>query len=289
MFRFQCAVGVLLVAALALGRAAGDDTFDLRGPGPQKGQVLVAKTTLTVRDADTVMKAGAESVKLKLTLVATLEEEVTVLEVNGRDVTKCLTRVLKDRVETSGADKELAHTETSALERETIASTRDGQKWTHAIVDGRPTEKQKKQLDDRPEIETDDDLFPKEKVKVGHAWTADAVGINRALGNALVDVKGKLDQKFVRVEELDGEKVAVVESAGKITGKMRDDGAPTLDAAIELKQTAWKSLKTGVVIRVKIEGKISLSGTVKDGDNKTELILTGPISGETTTKWVEKK
>ena len=281
---------VVLFAALGPGRAADDHTFDLRGPGPQKGQEFVSTTTLKVKDADTVLKMTGEALKLKLTLLITLEEEGTLLEVSGRDVTKYQTKILKDRVDTSSSDKGVSHSEPSALERETVVSTRGDKKWQHVLVDNRPTEKQQKLLDERNGIETDDGLYPKEKVKVGHTWTSDAVGINRALGTALSDVKGKLDQKFVKVEQLDGEKVAVVESSGRITGKMKDNGEPTLTAEIDLKkQTTWKSLKTGVVVREEFEGTIKLDGTMRDGGIKIEMTLSGPISGGSTTKLVDKK
>jgi hypothetical protein len=290
VLKLKWALGAaVLLAALGLGRAADDDAFDLRGPAPQKGQEFVSKRALAIKDADAVMKSGTETVKFKLTLLAALEEEVTVVEVTGRDVTKYRTKIVRDRVEMSGLEKDVIHTETSVLEKETVLSTRDGKKWQHALVDTRPTEKQTKELAERSGIENGDGLYPAEKVKVGHAWTADALGINKALGDSLSDIKGKLDQKFVKVEDLDGEKVAVIESAGKVTGKMKDAGAQTLDATIELKLTTWKSLRTGTGVRARLEGKIELAGTVKEGDTKTDVTISGPISSESTTKLVEKK
>lgn len=289
MCRFKWAIGAatVLFAALGLGRAQ-DDTFDLRGPAPQKGQVLVSKGTLKIKDADTVMKAAGESVALKLSFVVTTEEEAKVLEVDGRNVTKCQIKIVRDRTETSNSAG-LNQTEPSVLEKETVVSTRDGKKWKHALLDAEPNDKQKKELADRNGIENDDDLYPKEKVKVGHAWAVDAAALNKMLGNSFSDLKGKVDQKFVKVEDLDGEKVAVIESSGKIAGKMKDDGEPTIVAELDLKITTWRSLKSGVAVKEKYEGKIRLNGTVKEDNVKVEMTLTGPLSGEATTKLVEKK
>lgn len=291
MFRFKCAIGAaaVLVAALSFARAQ-DDTFDLRGPAPQKGQVLVSKSTLKIKDADTTMRAAGESVALKLTFLVTTEEEAKVLEVDGRNVTKCQIKIARDRTDTS-SDKApgQVHTEPSVLEKETVISTRDGKKWKHALEGAEPNDKQKKELADRNGIESDDDLYPKEKVKVGHTWTVEAPAFNKMMGNSFSDLKGKVDQKFAKVEDLDGEKVAVIESSGKITGKMKDDGAPTIDAELDLKITTWRSLKTGVAVQEKYEGKIALNGTVKEDNIKVEMKLTGPIAGEATTKLVEKK
>jgi hypothetical protein len=288
MLRLKWAIGAVAVlfSALNLGRAADDETYDLRGPAPEKGQVFVSKGTLKIKEADTTMKVMGQTINLKLDMVVVSEEEAKVLAVDGRDVTKCQTKVIKERADVTAniAGMEMSHTEPAALEKETIISERDGKKWKHSLVDTQPTDKQKKELDNRNGIENDDDLYPKEKIKVGHTWEVDAAALTKLLGNSFSDMKGKFKQKFVKIEEIDGEKVAVIESQGKISGKMKDEGEPTVDAELELKLTTWKSVKTGVAVKEKFEGKIKLAGKVKMDDVEAEMTLSGPISGESTTK-----
>lgn len=288
MLRFKWAVGAaaVLFTAFGLGRAADDETYDLRGPAPEKGQVFVSKGTLTIKDADTTIKVGGQKLDIKMTMLVTSEEEAKVLAVDGRDVTKCQTKVVKERADVTATvgGQETTQTEPTALEKETIISERDGKKWKHALVDTKPTEKQKKELDSRNGIENDDDMYPKEKVKVGHAWTVDGAALNKMLGNSFTEIKGKVNQKFTKIDEVGGEKVAVIESAAKITGKMKDDGEPTVDVEMEMKITTWRSLKTGVAVKEKFTGKIKLAGTVKMDDMKAEMTLSGPISGDSTTK-----
>ncbi|MBY0461417.1 MAG: hypothetical protein K2V38_29220, partial [Gemmataceae bacterium] len=178
MLKLKCAfaAAAVLVSAVGLSRAADDDdTFDLRGPAPKEGQVFVSKSKLTIKDADTTMKVGGMEVTLKITLVATSEEEAKVLAVKGRDVTKCQTKIVKERADVSAnfGGMDVNQTETAALEGEIVISKRDGKGWTHTLVDNKPSEKQKKELDARNGLENDDDLYPAEKVKVGHAWEAD--------------------------------------------------------------------------------------------------------------------
>ncbi len=292
MFKLKWLVGAaaVLFAALNLGRAA-DDTYDLRGPAPEVGQKFVSKGTMKIKDADTTMKIAGQEITLKLDLLVTSEEEAKVLAVKDRDVTKCQTKVIKERADVTATigGMEMTHTEPTALEKETIISERDGKKWKHSLLDTKPSEKQKKELDNRNGIENDDDLYPKEKVKVGHTWTVDAAALNKLLGNSFTDVKGKVNQKFTKIDEVDGEKVAVIESAAKISGKMKEDGEPTMDMEMDLKVTTWRSLKTGVAVKEKFEGKIKLSGTVKMDDAKVEMTLSGPITGDSTTKLVVKK
>jgi hypothetical protein len=289
VFQFKWVLGVaaVLFTALSAGRAADDDeTYDLRGPAPEKGQVYVSKETFTIKEADTTIKMGDQTVTMKMTFAATSEEEAKVLAIKDREVTKCQTKVIKDRADitVSNGGKDVTQTEPNPLEEETIISERDGAAWKHVLVDTKPSEKQKKELDTRNGIENDDDLYPKEKVKVGHKWTVDAAALAKLLGNPFTNVKGKVHQAFVKVEELDGEKVAVIESDAKLTAKMKDEGEPTMNVEMELKITTWKSLKTGLSVKDSYTGKIKLSGTVKVDDEKNEMTMSGPLSGESTTK-----
>jgi hypothetical protein len=275
-----------LFVALSPVRAADDGTFDLRGPAPEKGQVYVSKSTFTIKDADTTLKVAGQTVSLKTKLVVTSEEEAKVLAVKDRDVTKCQVKIVKERTDVTATvgGEDMNQTEPGELEKETVISERDGKAWKHTLVDTKPTDKQKKALNTRNGLENDDDLYPQEKVKVGHKWTVDAAAIGKLFGNSFTDVKGKVTQTFTKTEELDGDTVAVVESVAKITGKMKEDGEPNGDVEMDLKITTWKSLKTGVAVKEKFSGKIKMSGTMKMDDMKVEMTLAGGLSGESTTK-----
>jgi hypothetical protein len=236
------AMGAVLALALGTGRAAQDETFDLRGPAVQKGQVFVTKGKMVIKDADTTMSIGGQDITLKMNLVVNSEEEAKVLAVSGRDVTKCQVKIVKEEAVVSGSlmGMDLPEmTEPGELNKETIISEKVDGKWKHSLVDTKPTEKQKKELDNRNGLENDDDLYPKEKVKVGHKWTVDAAALQKMLGNSFTDVKGKVNQVFKKTEELNGETVAVIESETKITGKMKDNGEPTVDVEMDLKITTW--------------------------------------------------
>ena len=293
MRKLKWAVGAaaVLFAAANLGRAADEEAYDLRGPAPKEGQTFVSKGVMKIKNADTTMKVMGQDIAMKVTLVETSEEEATVLAMKGRDVSKCKTKVVESKTAMTATfgGQDMEHTEPNALEKEVIISERDGKSWKHSLLDVKPNDKQKKELDARNGIENDDDLYPEKKVPVGHTWTVDAAALAKLLGNSFTDVKGKVKQKFVKVEELNGEKVAVVESDAKVTAEMKEDGEPTVDVEMDMKITTWKSLKTGVAVKEGFEGKIKLAGTVKIEDAKAEMTLSGPFSGESTTKLAGKK
>jgi len=284
-------VAAMLIIAGGLSTAkplAEDKTYDLRGPAPTKGQVFVSKMTLKIKDADTTLKIMGMNLKLKMTMNVIGEEEQKVLAVDGRNVTKCQSKITKERAEitTDFGGMNQAMTQPTELEGEIVISERvEGNKWKHSLVDTKPTEKQKKELDNRNGIENEDDLYPAEKVKVGHTWKVEAKALTKLFGNSFTDIKGELNQKFVKVEEVEGEECALVESEGTVKGKMKDDdGMPTLDVEMELKVKSWRSLKTGVELKGKFEGKIKLAGKQKIDDAAVDITLSGPLSGESATK-----
>lgn len=293
--------GLLLMSGLAvvLATAGGwakpvaaqdDKTYDLRGPAPKKDQVYLSKMNLAIKDADTTLKVMGQTLNLKMSMVMTDEEEQKILAVDGRNVTKCQSKIIKERAEVTADIGGGPMTEPTALEGEIVISERvvdkDGKtSWKHSLLDTKPTEKQKKELDHRIGIENEDELYPAEKVKVGHEWTVKAAALTKLFGNSFTDVKGELKQKFVKIEKVDGEDCAVIEAAGMVKGKMKDeDGMPALDVEMDLKMTAWREIKTGVEVKAKFDGKIKLNGKQKIDDAAVDISLSGPISGEGTTK-----
>src|SRR5262245_35222324 len=126
MLRLKWVVGAVAVlfTAIGLGRAADDETYDLRGPAPEKGQVFVSKGTLKIKEADTTMKIMGQTLNLKIDMVVTSEEQAKVLAVDGRNVTKCQTKIIKERADVTAnfAGMEMNHTEPTALEGETVIS-----------------------------------------------------------------------------------------------------------------------------------------------------------------------
>lgn len=248
--------GLALIAALAGGwsRTAADDndaTYDLRGPAPVKGMVFISTMKLLIKEADTTLVAGGQTIKAKMTMDITGEEEEKVLAVDGRNVTKCQSKILKDRAKITAEIAGMAmppEMHSNELEGEVVISERIGDgKWKHSLVDTKPTDKQKRELDNRNGIENDDDLYPAEKVKVGHAWKVEAKALTKLFGNSFTEVTGELKQKFLKVEKYAGEECAVIESTGLVKAKMKDDeGVPSLKVEMDLKVTFLAFDQVGV-------------------------------------------
>lgn len=285
----MCVLGAALLAGLATPGSAGDDAaYDLRGPAPQKGQTVVTKMVVRIKDADMQVKLGGQNLTLKQTLIATTEEEEKFLAVDGRQVTKSQAKIVKDVVDITAVFMGMPNKDsmTNELQGETVISERTGEgKWKHTLVDTKPTDKQKKELNKRLGPENDDELYPKEKVKVGHTWTVDAANMKRFFGNSFTDISGKMNQKFTKTEEVDGETCAVIESTGKIKAKMKDDdGGDGLNVDLDMTAVSWRSLKSGVELKGTFKGKIKIAGKQKINDVEADVVIDGPITGDSTAK-----
>jgi hypothetical protein len=288
--KWAIGLAFLLSGAIRLS-ATEDEAVDLRGPAPKKGEVTVSKTVFKINKADVHLKVAGMKLEAKQTLKATEEDEVKVLAVEGRQATKVQTKIAKEQIETSTSlgGQDMNDTKEGDLHGEVIISERskDG-KWKHSLVDNKPTDKQKKELDKRVGPENEDELYPEGKVKVGHTWTVDASALQRVFGGAITDLKGKLKMKFVKIEEINGEPCAVIEAAGKISGVAKEDEG-TLDVELEMKGTTWRSIKTSLDVKDKASGTIKMSGKIEMDGVKVDLELEGPFTIDSTSKFKTAK
>jgi hypothetical protein len=290
MRRMKWAIGAAVLLAGVMNLAARqDEAVNLRGPAPKKGQVVTSTSVFKIKNADVTINFGGMKIEAKQTLTATEQEDVKVLAVKGRQATRVQTRIVKEKIDavTSLGGQDMDDSKDGELKGQIIISERTGPgKWKHSLVDNEPTDKQKKELDKRVGPENDDDLYPEEKVNPGHTWEVDASALQKVFGGSITDLKGKLKMKFVKIDELDGEKVAVIEAAGKITGVAKEDEG-NLDVELDLKGTTWRSLKTGLDVKDKAEGKMRMSGKVEMDGAKVDLTLVGPFTIESTSKLKE--
>jgi hypothetical protein len=276
-------LSALAAVIAAMSSAPAQETYDLRGPGPKKGQVIASTSTLKMKDSNLELSVQAQKIKLRQTMVVTTEEEEEILEVKGREVTKTKALVVKELTKTSmeGGDTE---EKAGELEGETILTERakDGT-WTHKLAEGKATEEQEKELKKRNGPENEDEIYPEGKVPVGHTWKVDAAKMKSLTGGTFTDVKGKMDQTFLKVEKVNGEECAVVETKGTMTGKMKDDDG-TPDVELKITSTSWRSLKTGLELKGNFKGTIRIEGKTKINDEEVDMKLTGPIEGSSAAK-----
>ena len=287
------AIGMVLLLTGAFHLSAKDDaTVDLRGPAPKKGTVTISKTTFKIKNADVQLKVAGMKLEAKQTLTATEEDEIKVLAVDGRQATKVQTKVTKEQVETItslGGGQEMPDKKAGDLEGEVIISERSKEgKWKHSLVDNKPNDKQKKELDKRVGPENEDELYPEAKVKLGHTWTVDASALQRVFGGSITELKGKLKMKLVKFEDVDGESCAVIEAVGKISGIAKEDEG-TLDVELDMVGTTWRSVKTGLDVKDKAKGTIKMSGKIEMDGVKVDIALEGPFTIESTSKFKPAK
>jgi hypothetical protein len=288
MRAMKLAVGIALMLAGAVHLSARDDeAVELRGPAPKKGAVTASKSVFKIKNADVKLTVAGMKLDAKQTLTAIEEEEIKVLAVDGRQATKVQTKVTKEKVDsvTSLGGQEMSDSKDGDLQGEVIISERNKEgKWKHSLVDNKPNDKQKKELDKRVGPENDDELYPEGKVKVGHSWTVDASALQRVFGGSVTELKGKIKMKFLAIEDVDGEQCAVIEAVGVIKGIAKEDEGD-LDVEMDMKGKTWRSLKTGLDIKDKASGTMKMSGKIEMDGVKVDLALEGPFTIDSTAKF----
>lgn len=282
-----------LLSSFPRSSARDEPTYDLRGPASSVGQVLRGKMKLKIQDAETTLKiAGEKPIEMKVTMDLVNETEHKILTVDGRKITKCQSKIIQDRSDTTIEGSAKPETIRHVLEGEIVISERVGEsKWKNSLVDTVLTEKLKKELEDYIGFESGDELYPEEKIPLGHTWNCKAKSLTKLFNNSFTEINGELKQKFVKLETFGGEECAVVESSGTVKCKMKDEeGAANTDVETQLKAIFWRSLKSGVDLKEAIDGKIKFSGPQKVGGDTVQVSLSGPIKGEciTTIKQLSK-
>jgi hypothetical protein len=282
--KYAICFGLLAICLAFAGRViAADEVYDLRGPAPKKGQVFVEKSKFTLKDASVSLTIADNKLEGKMDTVSNSEKEVEILGVDGRDVVRVRTRVIKDetvRKTSIGDAAPQKETDKKALQGEIVFSELVNKKWKHVLEDTKPDEKQQKELKNFDDPENDDELYPAEKVKVGHAWKIEPSAFKRILGSKFTDATGTGSSKFVRVEKIGDESCAVIETEVDLKGKIKDDDDNDVVAQIKGKVVYHRSIPLGVDMKFTIEGKASFSSKIKMDGEKADISVSGKMTGE---------
>jgi hypothetical protein len=282
-------LGLAAIFTCAGVTRAADESYDLRGPAPKKGMAFLTTSKFSMKNADVTLNLGGNNLEGKMDMTSTTEKEEEILGVDGRDVTKLRTKIIKDEVKRKTEINGMSETATEKKELagEIVFSEKSKSGWKHVLEDTKPTEKQEKALKDFDNPENEDELYPADKAKVGDTWDIKAEAFKKILGSKATDVKGKGKSKFLRVEEYDGEKCAVIETELDLKATMKEEGN---DVKVEMKGKVInvRSIKEGLDRKYNIEGTASFAGKVKEDGQEIDIKFSGKMSGEGTARFKAK-
>jgi hypothetical protein len=218
-------------------------------------------------------------------MMQTTQEEVEFLSVEGRKVVKQRTRIIKDETKrtTTIAGDEKDDTDKGELAGEIVFSelTKDG--WKHTLEDTTPSEKQLKELKNFTEPNSDYDLYPEMKIKVGHTWDVSAEALKKVLGTRVTKIEGKGKSKLLRIEKFGGEDCAIVETELAIKATIKE-GDNDINVDFKGKVITHRSLKSCVDLKNFRDGMAKYSGTVEEDGMKVDLKFSGKETIESTTE-----
>ena len=231
-----------------------------------------------------VVALGDNKLEAKLSIDSHSEKEMEILGVDGRNIVKLKSKIIKDSAErtTNFGGEKKTETDKKELQGETVLSELKMKTWTHVLDRADPTPKQEKELKNFDEPENDDDLYPAEKVKVGHSWNIEPSAFKKLLGSKFSDAKGKGKSKFIKVEKVGEEVCAVIESEIDLTGKIKDDDGNDITVEIKGKIINHRSIALGMDIKFTIEGDAVFTGKIDENGQKADVRFVGKISSSGT-------
>jgi hypothetical protein len=270
--------------------AADEEAYDLRGPAPKKGQVITYEAKSSDKDAVRTIKAGDRTIEDKFDEVTTIKKEIEVLGVEGHDITKMRTKVLKyvaDEIRTKGKRTSKKSTP-NKLDGQFIYSEMVKGNWKHTLEDVKPTDEQKKALKEYQPFKSEDALLPEGKVKVGGEWKVTTEQFKKVFGTKIQDLTGTGTGKLVRVEKGDDGPIAIIDMDFVVTGKSKDEDT-TLEITLSAKQTTRRSLKTGYDLTTHAEGKLALKGKADIDGEKVDVEFAARVEEDESWKLKEPK
>ncbi len=233
------------------------EKVDLRGPAPRPGDMLHKSARFEADLADA-----------KVSITHATEEEITVDSVDGRSVTKFRTKYTKNtRTKNLPGRK---HEEDEALAGSTVLSEKIGDRWRHSLANSGGNQKQKDALAEEQGWDDQEDI-PAGKQAVGCVWDEKASSLMKLLGpsSSILSASGSIRNTFVRIEQYQGERCAVIEGKGQVTFKT-DSGTMTLDVST----TTYRSLESGYDLKEAHDGQM-LQKTKEGVEVKTHVRYDG--------------
>ena len=250
---------------------ADDDGFDLRGPVPAIGFRVRERVAVHGVRSDDFHRSNATYATLKTDITRIVENVYTVTAVANDEVTEYTMEVVAGHETSSfvGFDRRRRTDEKlDDLVEQTITSRRLGGDWVHIIRDHAPDEKEQIALLRLAAWFADRESFPSKKQHVGSSWAINKAHVRKLLGGEIGAVSGTVEAKFVRLDEINNEKVAVIDYKGSIRGRFDFSDPPDIIGAIDVDLTSSRSLATGV--------DTTWSGSLKiRSDHQTDI--NGPV------------
>lgn len=279
--RWQSGLALVAVAWFIPTVQSADDVYDLRGPAPKKGQAFVDHSVFTMKNANIAIGIGGIKLEGKMDMVHTTDKEIEFLGIDGRKVVKLRTKVLKDETKrkTTINGESMDETEKRELTGEIVFSEQIKDKWKHTLDDTKPSEKQLKELKNFDEPIPDDDLYPEQKIKVGHVWDVSAEALKKVLGSKVEKIAGKGKSKFLRIEKVGNEECAVVETELEIKATMKED-ENNIDVDLKGKITIHRSIKYCVDLKSTMEGTATFEGKIDEDGMKADIKFSGKLQAD---------
>jgi hypothetical protein len=247
--------------------ATPSELYDLRGPGLQVGDTITFEFRASTNSKSFKSSQFGTIDSVHLAKLST-REETRVLAMDGRDVTKFERKLVSsetsNRASFGGISESAPGSEDSdkLLNIAIIGQRKEDGHWTFSRSDPGYSELSEDDLK-CPIPGSYDFMFPECKVEIGHTWVIDAADYQRAFQIETSEV-GTFEgnAKLSKIEVFKGEQCAVIEYTIKTDSPTetikQGDSEAEVDQSMEGKCKVWKSLQSGMCLRIRFDGTMQM-------------------------------
>ena len=255
-------------------------TYNLRGT-PMKGRTRHLEVNFDVEAAQLTIKAGPLTFTGTMGIHVQNTDELEILVVSGGLIHHGRLSHLLDKTATTmrmnmpdGTVETENEEEFGELHGRTELITLTAGRWTRKLIGAAPSAELAGELEAAP---IDDAGYPA-AIKIGETWTLTGPALRRWMGSGVTATRGQIKNTLVAVEVLAAETIAVIESAGEVGGKMRDEDDREMDFTMRVEGTERRSLERAMEIEAVGQGSIEFSQAYVEDGLPMSLSIAGPVT-----------
>jgi hypothetical protein len=256
--------------------SCGPSKYKLEGGKEQKGDSYRNEMKISMKDGSITFSTLQNTISGKVNSInhsiqkrTTLETDdngASFIEVFHEKGSKVFTVYMNGKQETEE--------EASPLQGVTVLRRRNADGWTETIKGNSPTPEQGKLLDKK--ARNVPSLYPDRELIVGETWTVSAEALKRLFGDDMLSLDGKMHCTFVRIEELEGHRCAVILVELDATGTGLDQNNNEVKVTMSMHGTTYRSLKRLVDLKSVMRGNMKWEGKTVDQGQTISMTIIGP-------------
>lgn len=256
-----------------------DGLYDLRARPHVTGDVVEFQSTLKITSGEMIFTEGDQLTNVPADFSVRSRSEVEIVSAGGGQVTGFREKILEGTTDvriTVGGNV-VSNSKRNKLAGQTVLHTLKGGRWERTLESGSTDPVLLRELAELETPEVTGDVYPRERVKVGHAWKLSGDTLRDFVDTTAKSVTGTVWHEFESVGEHGGELCASIVVTVDVEIRTVDDEGADAIRRLKWSGMTMRSLAKGVDVSGSLRGYIELLGSNVDEGVKGDFKVRGPF------------